>query len=123
MINIRYKLLAAFLLTIGLIWVNSAATLYNGMGSIKIFHDLTDDVIPGAGTMSAIKYQAAEIEAETFEHIMNERLLLDHETAKADLYEKYEKIEQTIDQIRNRYGKQAISLGVNIDKGDADNSH
>ncbi len=35
--------------------------------------------------------------------------------------EKREKIEQTIDQIRDRYGKHSISLGVNIDKDDADN--
>ena len=32
---------------------------------------------------------------------------------------KRERIEQTIDQIRGRYGKNAISLGVNIDKDDA----
>jgi len=94
MINIRYKLLAAFLLTIGLIWASSAATLHNGKYIIKTFHDLTDDVIPGAGTMSDMKFQAAKIEAETFEHILGERLILDHEPAKAELYAKHEQIKE-----------------------------
>ena len=34
---------------------------------------------------------------------------------------KWEKIEQTVGEIRNRYGKQSISLGTNINKGIVDN--
>jgi DNA polymerase-4 len=34
---------------------------------------------------------------------------------------KWEKIEQTVDEIRNRYGKQSISLGTNINKDVVDN--
>jgi signal transduction histidine kinase/CheY-like chemotaxis protein len=92
MMDIRYKLLTAFLVSVGLIWVSSAATLLSGKSTIKIFHDLTDDVIPGTDTMSAMKFHAAEIEAETVEYIINKKLMSTYEPSTAELYAKHEKI-------------------------------
>ena len=88
----RYKLLTGFILTIALIWVSAAATLNNGINIMEVFNDLTTDVIPGASAIANMKFQATQIEAETFEHIMNERLSLDHEPPKEELYESYREL-------------------------------
>lgn len=88
----RYKLLTGFILTIALIWVSSAATLKNGLNIMEVFNDLTNDVIPGASVIANMKFQAAKIEAETFEHIMNEKLSLDHDPPKDELYENHREL-------------------------------
>ena len=96
MIGMRYKLLTGFILTIVLIWVSSAATLYNGINIMEVFNDLTTDVIPGASIIADMKIHAGKIEAETFEHILNERLSMDHEPPKVELSEHYREIRALI---------------------------
>ena len=92
----RYKLLTGFILTIALIWVSSAATLNNGIKIMDVFNDLTNYVIPGARDLADMKYQAVKIEVETFEHILNERLLLNHDPPKGELYENYKELRALI---------------------------
>jgi len=61
---------------------------------MEVFDSLSKDVIPGETIIADMKYQAAEIEAETFEHIMKERLVINIEPLKDELYEKHEKIKK-----------------------------
>ncbi len=89
----RKKINLGSTIIILLVWIICLYTIFSSLSVQKLFNELNDDIIPGAISMTKMKYEATDIKLWTLSYILRGNIVRNEKTIKEWLQESWSNLE------------------------------